>query len=145
MKTFFLRLNNWLVRRKKFRLSPLSIILLGPRCLQNSDCVRRIVNDPKECQGCGRCDVAALVRLSSDLEVGLAFVTGGEMALRLARRPGVSAVVAMACPRELILGLLRKGKKPVLVVPIERPCGPCRDTRVNLGEVEEALRFFLAA
>ena len=145
MKTRLIRFNNWRVKRRKYRLPPGSLLVLCPRCLQDSRCGQAIINDPNECRGCGNCDVAGLVSLAGEHGVRLAFVTGGEIALALVRDPSVRAVVALACEKEIILGLLRKGSKPVLSVVLQRPHGPCRDTRIELSGVEEAVRFFLGA
>ncbi len=145
MKAKLIRFNNWRVRRRKYRLPPGSVLVLCPRCLQDSRCGQAIVNDPKECRRCGNCDVAGLVALSEEHGVRLSFVTGGEIALALVRDPLVKAVVALACEKEIILGLLRKGSKPILSVILQRPHGPCRDTRIELSGVEQAVRFFLEA
>jgi len=143
LKKALIRLNNWLTRRKKFDLEPSQVLLLCPRCLQKSDCVQKIVKDPFLCRQCGECDVASLVKLALDRGVQLAFVTGGARALELLRRKDVRAVVAAACELELVSGLLRSGRKPVLAIAIRRPHGPCQDTRVALAEVEQALDYFL--
>ena len=143
MKNLLIRLNNWWVRRKRFRLPPDNILLICPRCLQNSRCGQSIITDPNECRRCGDCDVADLVALAGKYGVKLVFVTGGEIALELVRQPAIKAVVTVACERELLQGLLRKGLKPVLAVVIARPHGPCRDTSVHIPVAESAVRFFL--
>ena len=143
MRRAVIKLNNWLVRRHPRRVRPEDVLILSPRCLQNSACRQGIVSDPGECLGCGRCDVKDLLALARRRSVRLVFVAGGGLALECVRQEKNRAIIAVACEKELFLGLLSKRGKPVLTVSLERPCGPCRDTRVPLPAVEEALRFFL--
>jgi hypothetical protein len=143
LKKKLIQFNNWLTRRKKFRLEARQVLLLCPRCLQRSECGQSIINDPFSCRECGECDVAAIVKLARETGVQLAFVTGGARALKLLRQPDIRAVVAVACELELVSGLLRSGRKPVLAVAISRPHGPCQDTRIAPAEIEKALSFFL--
>ena len=57
--------------------------------------------------------------------------------------PGVKAVVAVACGKELRQGVLGVFPKAVLGVVNLWPHGPCKDTDVALEAVEEAIRWFL--
>lgn len=143
LKKRLIRFNNWLTHRKKCNLEPRQVLLLCPRCLQKSTCGQSIINDPFLCRECGDCDVAFLVKTARETGVQLAFVTGGGKARELLRQPQIRAVVAVACELELVSGLLRSGKKPVLAITLRRPHGPCKDTQVILPEVEKALKFFL--
>lgn len=136
-------MNNWITRRKSRRVKPEELLLLSPRCLQNSACRQGIVSDPGECLACGRCDVKELVALSRRRGLRLVFATGGGLALERLREKNTKAVVAIACEKELFAGLLAKRGKPVLTVTLERPCGPCRDTRVPLADVAAAVSHFL--
>ena len=53
------------------------------------------------------------------------------------------AVVGIACERDLVSGIRDVYPLlPVLAVPNVRPMGPCKETRVDLEKVEEAVRFF---
>ncbi len=137
------KVNNWLIRRKKYTLASDSILLLCPRCLQNNQCRQRVVVDSDECLRCGRCDVADLVSLKEKYGFRLRFVTGGGEATAAVKSPDVAAVVAVACGKELVLGLIHTGRKPVVALQLKRPEGPCRNTRIDGGEVEESVRFFM--
>jgi len=136
-------LNNWWVRRRARQVEPGELLLLLPSCLQRSGCERRVRVNVRECERCGRCQVGELLEEADRLGVRVWVATGGELALEQARADGVRAVVAVACPKELRTGILRTWPKPVLAVENERPYGPCRDTRVDVEAVREALRFFL--
>jgi hypothetical protein len=55
----------------------------------------------------------------------------------------VDAVVAVACEKELREGMRATFPKPVLGIINLRPNGPCRDTDVDVAQVEDAMRWFL--
>jgi hypothetical protein len=55
----------------------------------------------------------------------------------------VDAVVAVACEKELQEGLKGVFPKPALGVINLRPNGPCVDTKVDLEELEETIRWFV--
>jgi hypothetical protein len=50
--------------------------------------------------------------------------------------------VAVACERDLSSGIIDSYPLPVLGVTNERPFGPCFNTKVDLGQVIEAIEFF---
>lgn len=52
-------------------------------------------------------------------------------------------IVAVACERDLTSGIQDSYPLPVFGVLNQRPCGPCLDTLVPLGALEEAIRLFL--
>ena len=143
MKRILITMNNWLTRRSGRRVKPEELLVLAPRCLQNSACRQAIVTAPGECLGCGRCDVKDLAALARRRGFRLVFATGGGLALERLRERSVRAVGAVACEKELCAGILARRGKPVLAVTLDRPCGPCRDTRVSLDEVASAVDSFL--
>jgi hypothetical protein len=58
------------------------------------------------------------------------------------RRP--RAVVAVACERDMVSGLHDvAGKVPVLGLTLTLPSGPCRDTRVDLGLLEQWVKDYV--
>jgi hypothetical protein len=58
------------------------------------------------------------------------------------RRP--SAVLAVACERDLVSGIADVGRRlPVLGATIGMPAGPCRDTEVDTAALERRLRAML--
>jgi len=118
--------------------------MLLPSCLQNSECPQKVSNDIANCQRCGRCKIKDMVGLAEKYGCQCAVVTGGRLALELARRDGVKAVVAVACEKELQAGLCAGFPKPGWGVINDRPHGPCKDTDVDVAEVEEAIVRFLS-
>lgn len=139
----FVNMNNRLVRTKKGIFKAEQLLILLPRCLQNSKCVQSIVEDIKNCRRCGKCQIRGLAELSEKYSIRMVVATGGESARKAIKENGSLAIVAVACERELSTGIFDIASIPVLAVLNERPHGPCRDTRVNLDNVEEAVRFFL--
>jgi hypothetical protein len=70
---------------------------------------------------------------------------GGEVARRriIDSKPG--AVIGIACERDLVNGIRDVFPlMPVLAIPNVRPLGPCKDTQVDIGKVEEAVKFFMS-
>ncbi len=134
--------NRWTGRRGG-SFSGNEILILTPRCLQYSGCDRNVVADSGNCLRCGRCDFGGLAELAKKHGARLEMATGGGIALELLKKPEIKAVVAVACEKEIVSGLLRKGRKPALAVINLRPHGPCRDTRVDPAEVEAVLRRLL--
>lgn len=143
MRRLLLKLNNFWVRRRRRVFSPGEILVLAPRCLQNSECTARVALDPGECRRCGRCHVGDLVELARRYGVRLVVATGGGIALRELSRPEIKAVVSVACANELFQGMVRKKGKPALGIEISRPHGPCRDTVVDVAKVEREIECFL--
>jgi hypothetical protein len=70
--------------------------------------------------------------------------TRGQLARRVIRERRPRAVVAVACERDLVSGLHDvAGKVPVLGLTMTLPVGPCKDARLNLGQLEEWVRSYV--
>jgi hypothetical protein len=71
--------------------------------------------------------------------------TRGQLARRVIRERRPRAVVAVACERDMVSGLHDvAGKVPVLGLTMTLPAGPCKDARLNLGQLEEWVRAYVA-
>lgn len=137
--------NNRVTRWRRVRTSPERLLLLVAHCLQYGDCGRNLLRGGGEgCARCGRCPVDAILALSERYGVQCQVAGGGRQALARVRVPGIDAVVAVACERELVQGILGVFPKPALAVRNTRPKGDCHDTQVDLAEVERAVRELLA-
>ena len=75
--------------------------------------------------------------------IQLAIATGGTIARRIVVQTRPRCIVAVACERDLTPGIQDSYPLPVFGVLNQRPCGPCLDTLVPLGALEEAIRLFL--
>jgi hypothetical protein len=136
-------LNNLLVRGRKKRAKPEEVLLLIPSCLQNSECKQNLVHDVWNCKRCGSCKVCEVLDLAESYGVKPFTAAGGRIALLEAAKKQIKAVVAVACEKELREGILAAFPKAVLAVVNLRPHGPCKDTSVNVTDIEEALQVFL--
>ena len=136
---------NALTRLRRPRCEPGRLLILFPSCLQFSECPQKITHDLGRCKRCGRCKVKDILELSEKYGAQCAVVTGGRLALEIAKSDGVDAIVAVACEKELQDGMKAVFPKPCIGVPNVRPHGPCKDTDVELERVEETIRWFLRA
>ncbi|HET8625104.1 MAG TPA: DUF116 domain-containing protein [Gemmatimonadales bacterium] len=70
--------------------------------------------------------------------------TRGQLARRVIRERRPRAVVAVACERDMVTGLHDvAGKVPVLGLTMTLPAGPCKDARLNLGQLEDWVRAYV--
>ena len=136
-------LNNLIVRLKKKKCPPEGLLILFPHCLQNTKCKQNIKNDLNECKRCGKCKVKNLIDLSEKYGVSIAVASGGRLALERVKAKEVQGVVAIACEKELRIGIMASIPKAVIAVPNLRPNGYCKDTDVFLDEVEKAVERFV--
>ena len=139
MRHWLIRLNNIWSRRRLARVAPDHVLLLAPHCLQRQACEHRIVADPDRCARCDHCDIAGLLRLRDATKVSFRVVAGGRQAVAAVKDPAIQGVIAVACVKELTAGILASFPKPVFAILNQCPNGPCRDTRVILDEVRQAL------
>lgn len=139
----FLKVNNKLICTTTHHIAPQKILLLLPRCIQKSTCPIRLTPEGNNCERCGGCEIRDLWEMVDRYKVKLAIATGGEVARKFIKEMRPEAVVAVACTKEMILGI--QDTYPLLVLSIlnEWPNGPCVDTIANLDRVEEAITFFL--
>ena len=137
------KLLNLVTRLRRSRCKAERLLVLFPACLQRSECPHKITSDLANCERCGRCKVKDVQELAEKYGCQCATATGGRLALELTKGDGVDAVVAVACEKELQVGLKAAMPTPSVGVINLRPHGPCKDTDVALEEIEDAIRWFL--
>ncbi|MBD3368524.1 MAG: DUF116 domain-containing protein [Candidatus Eisenbacteria bacterium] len=143
VKRSFIAVNNALVRAGNAGERPGRVLLLLPHCLQSTECPNKITGGLIEnCTGCGKCVIAELVTLAQETGLSLAVATGGTLARRVIGEVRPDAIIAVACETDLTTGIQDSYPLPVYGVLNERPNGPCRDTRVDLARVREAIGVF---
>lgn len=144
IKNSYIQVSNQLVktRLKAHPTGNKRIMILAPHCLQWVECPHKITIDVNNCKECGRCPISELKDLSRRYQTELQVVTGGTSARKVLLEKRPSAVVAIACERDLTSGIQDVSVLPVLGVINQRPEGPCYNTRVDLRKVEESIRLF---
>jgi hypothetical protein len=140
----FIQVNNEMVLKQRRVYAPEKILLLLPHCIQRSVCPIRISMDLTRCKRCGHCDIGPLLKLVEHYGARIAVASGGTIARRIVVDARPEMILAVACERDLSSGIQDSYPLPVYGIPNERPCGPCRDTRVPLTLVEDSLKRFIA-
>lgn len=143
IRRFFSEINNKIVVLKSEKLSPEDILIITPHCLQKSFCRHKVTGNINNCQRCGGCDVDTLLDLCTTYNVKFEVVTGGTLARKIIKDHGPMGIIAVACERDLSHGILDVKGIPVIGIKNERPNGPCHDTCVDVGKVEEAIKHYL--
>ena len=136
-------LSNLINKLKGNKCPPSGLLIMFPHCIQWSKCPQKITLDLNNCKRCGKCKVKDLIELSEKYGVQLAVATGGRAALQRVKSEEVRGVVAIACEKELRIGLTAAFPKAILSVPNLRPHGYCKDTDVIIADVEQYVRQFL--
>lgn len=139
----FIEINNELVRSSSFKVPPKRVLVLMPHCVQLIDCPFRITVNVNNCRQCGKCDFSELTAIADKLGVDITVATGGTLARRVVVESKPEIIVGIACERDLSAGIVDTYPIPVIGVLLERPEGPCINTRVSVEAVSEALQNFL--
>lgn len=142
LRTSFVKVNNALTKAQARRIRGDRILVLLPHCLQIDICQRKLTNDVNNCVRCGRCAVGGLVELGEKYGLRIEVVNGGTLARRRVVEFKPSGIVAVACERDLTMGIQDVYPVPVYGVINDRPHGPCVNTCVDMRLVEGAVRFF---
>jgi hypothetical protein len=143
MQRSFLAYNNRVVKAKKARFKPEEILLLLPRCIQNTECKNSVVTDMANCASCGKCDLAEIKKVVKETGIRAAVVTGGSQARELLKTLRPKAVVAIACERELLSGIFDSTTNYVFALLNSRPFGPCLNTKTDTVALRETLDAIL--
>lgn len=141
--SLFVRFNNQLTRIRRVRVRPENLLLLVPRCIQQSACSRSLGATLDECTMCGKCHVRELRLIQQEFGIRCSLAAGGREALVYVRDPQVKAVVAVACEKELFQGICAVFPTPVLGVLNISGDLPCRNTGLDPDSVREAVRALL--
>ncbi|MGL5714928.1 MAG: DUF116 domain-containing protein [Paraclostridium sp.] len=143
IRKVYIKLNNEYIYSNEYNLQPEDVLILIPHCIQKSSCKLKVTTEVKNCKSCGLCNVGDLVRLQDKYNVNVFIATGGTLARKRIKESRPKAVIAVACERDLTAGVQDARKVPVLGVFNKRPNGPCVDTKIEVEEVESAIKFFI--
>lgn len=144
MESAVIWLNRLRGRMTRRRYPAERVLLLLPHCLQNHACKAQVQDDIRNCKRCGKCAMKELSALAERLGVQVHVASGGREALARAQRPDVHAVLAVACTKELAEGIRAAFPKRVVGVLNSWPHGACKDTDVDVTQVEGALKSLIA-
>lgn len=137
----FVNFNNSLVRALRRKIGRENLLVLLPRCIQYSGCKQRVTEDISNCKDCGKCEITEFKSLGRRYGFYVSVATGGSLARKMIYRIRPSTILAVACERELVSGIQDTGKVRVLAVPNWRPEGPCKNTKVDMEKVKDAIEF----
>ncbi len=144
VRMFYIALNNIAVQSQMKKYSPGQILVLIPHCAQDSGCIHRITNDIGNCKRCGRCSIGKIAELAEKTGVCVSVVTGGTAALNAVSKNKPQLILASACERELVSGIIEVRRTPVIGMSNMRPNGPCSNTVVDVQSLEENLMRFIS-
>src|SRR3990172_1551099 len=137
----FVHFNNSLMRVIKKGSRNERLLVLLPRCIQNSKCKQKVAEDINNCKDCGKCVITEFKALSKEYRFHVSIDTGGSLARKMIYEIKPSTILAVACERELVGGIQDTDSMRVLAIPNWRPDGPCKNTKVDMGKVGDALSF----
>jgi len=138
----FVKVNNSLTIAQAKRIRGDRILVLLPHCLQIDVCNRKITTDLSNCTRCGRCPVGEFIEMGERYGLKIEVVNGGTLARKRVASWRPQGIIAVACERDLTLGIQDVHPVPVYGVINDRPHGPCVNTCVDMDNVGQAIQFF---
>jgi len=139
----FVQVNNSFLNPSKKLYKASDILILLPHCIQNYDCNVRITNNVDNCAECNKCVIKELKYISLKYKVKVAIATGGTLARKIIVEARPKCIIAVACQKDLVDGLLAVFPIPVYGILNERPQGPCINTTINPKEIINFLENIL--
>lgn len=140
----FLRYNNNRALKWADRGKVSKVFLLLPHCIQNSHCKIRITTDIDNCISCGRCKIGYLETLKRRYPSLLVKVaTGGTLARNYIKEFKPDLIIAVACKRDLILGITDAQPFHVYGILNKILAKDCIDTDFSVDEIENILEKLL--
>lgn len=129
----------WSVQYK--RLNSSRILILLPHCIQLFDCPYKITHNIQNCRECGKCDIAAIKHLSDQYGIAISVATGGTLARKIVVETRPTFIIAVACERDLSLGIQEVYPIPTYGLLNSRPNGPCINTQVDVEKLEKIIQL----
>lgn len=121
----FVRVYNSISRATKVKKDEEKLLILLPRCL-----TKELL---KEITG-----------LKDIYPVDVHTVSGGELARKKVKELRPTAVIGVACERDLVSGIRDVGNRfSVIGIPNLRPDGPCKNTTIDMRELISAIEFYV--
>lgn len=121
----FVLVSNAVVRAVEHSSKDKRIMILLPRCLTKET-------------------IQEIYKIKETYPVEIFTVSGGELARKKVKEFNPSAIIGVACERDLVSGIRDVAHKiPVIGLPNKRPNGPCKDTIVDVDELRKTVEFYL--
>lgn len=143
IRKLYIDINNNIIKKSGKKYCVKDILLILPHCLQNSQCNYKVTNNANNCKNCGRCCLGEIIRFSNEKEINLSIVTGGTAARQVVKKFRPKLIIAVACERDLVSGIIDLMKMPVIGVLNTRPFGPCNNTCVDLSVIKGIIQDVL--
>ncbi|MFC1809028.1 DUF116 domain-containing protein [Candidatus Omnitrophota bacterium] len=140
---FIIKINNFLIRCFRRNYPSDKVMILLPHCLQLSGCSASVVQSIDNCKRCKKCGIADIAFECEEKDIKVFIASGGELAISEIKKTRPKFIIAVACNKELILGLFSIFPLPVYAIENERPNGPCKDTVVNVVRLKWVINRFI--
>ncbi len=122
----FVKVSNAFVHGTKVPGIKEKLLILLPRCLTKE--TYQSINE-----------------ISKEYNVELKVCTGGEIARQKVKEFKPTAIIGVACERDLVSGIKDVGGKiSVLGIPNIRPDGPCKNTYIHIDDLRKSIQFYLS-
>lgn len=142
---FYIKINNIIVKSENKKYPSESILILLPHCLQNSDCMYKVTNSISNCARCNKCNISEAIKIAEKHNIHLIEVaTGGTVARNIVKKFEPKIIIAVACERDLALGIADIKNIPVIGLLNIRPNGPCHNTTVNINQLEKTIKSIIS-
>jgi len=143
IRRVFSEINNGLILAEHAIVNSEEILIILPHCLQKSSCANKITVDINNCQQCRICDIHSFVEIGKRYGLKVYVATGGTLARKIVKEIKPRLIIAVACERDLISGILDIIDTPVIGILLERPEGPCINTKVNIDKIYSVIEYFI--
>lgn len=118
-----IKVNNALIFATKKKFAASNLLVLLPRCL-----------DPQT-----RTKAAGIIKKYG---CHVFTATGGSSARQMVKKIRPDAIIGVACERDLVSGMADSPRMiPIIAITNVRPHGPCKDTVIDVEELERAIKF----
>lgn len=137
----FINFNNKIVLEKIKDKEIKKVLILLPHCLQKYTCPYKITSFIENCKRCNECVISDFLDIKKIYSVDVKIATGGTLARRHIMESKPNLVIAVACKRDLISGIM--DAKPIDVIGVfnEFQSGPCVNTSVSIEEIKKYLKL----
>ncbi|MDV0444546.1 hypothetical protein MmiAt1_00730 [Methanimicrococcus sp. At1] len=120
-------------------------IVLAPHCMRHIECKARTTRTGIQCTGCGKCDFAAVKKISEEHGYKLYIITGSSFVKHILKHPdakGTDGVLAIGCNYEINKGMRELKKTKIATYGVPLLSNGCYNTNIDLEEFEKQLIHF---